>query len=161
MILRPATSQDFAFIRALARRPENRPFITDEDEATLAGYIADPVAEVLIWGAELPRGFAIFYDIGDPSGTVNLMRLALDMPGRGEGGIFLRALIDYGFIALQAQKLWLDAAGENLRAQRVYAREGFILEGHQRQHIYHAPVGRVQDVMLYGMLREEWAALPR
>jgi RimJ/RimL family protein N-acetyltransferase len=161
MTLRPATAQDFGFIRLLARRPENKPFITDEDETALAAYLENPASEILIWQDHAPRGFAIFHDIGDPSGTVNLMRLALDHPGQGEGAAFLRALIDYGFGPLQAQKLWLDAAGDNLRAQRVYVREGFVLEGRQRQHVYHAPVGRVQDVLLYGMLRDEWRALPR
>jgi RimJ/RimL family protein N-acetyltransferase len=161
MRLRRATSADFAFIRALATRPDYLPFITDEDDAALQGYLANPAAEVLIWEDHAPRGFAIFYDIGDPSGTVNLMRLALDQPGRGEGAGFLRALINHGFATLAAQKLWLDAAGDNLRAQRVYVRAGFVLEGRQRQHVYHAPVGQVQDVMLYGMLRAEWDALPR
>lgn len=159
-MMRLATDRDFAFIRALASRAENKPFVTDEDEATLGTYLTDPSARLLIWGTNAPRGFAIFCDIGDPSGTVCLMRLALDAPGNGEGAAFLRALIDYGFDTLQANRLWLDAAGENLRAQRVYVREGFTLEGRQRAHVYHAPTGQVQDVLLYGMLRDEWATLP-
>jgi hypothetical protein len=160
MILRPATTGDIGFIRALVQRPENRPFVSDEDEAALAGYITDPTSRLLIWGEGAPRGFAIFCDIGDPSGTILLMRLALSEPGRGEGANFLRALLDHAFIALKAQRLWLDTAGENLRAQRVYARAGLVLEGRQRQHVFHTPVGRVQDVVLYGMLRTEWEALP-
>jgi RimJ/RimL family protein N-acetyltransferase len=161
MTLRAAKAQDFPFIRALVQRPENAPFVSDEDETILAGYTTDPTSRLLIWGADAPRGFAIFCDIGDPSGTVNLMRLALDVPGRGEGAAFLHALIDYAFGTLNAQRLWLDTAGENLRAQRAYVRAGFTLEGHLRQHVYHAPVGQVQDVLLYGMLRTEWDALPR
>ncbi len=161
MTLRPGTPQDFGFIRAFASRPENKPFLTDEDDAVLASYITDVSARLLIWGSDTPRGFAIFCGIGDPSGTVNLMRLALDSPGRGEGAVFLRTLIDFGFGPLQANRLWFEAAGENLRALRVDTRQGFTLEGRQRQHAYYRPVGRVQDVLLYGMTREEWVALPR
>ncbi len=161
MNLRPASTGDFGFIRALVQRPENKPFVSDEDEAALAGYITDPGCRLLIWGEDASRGFAIFCDIGDPSGTVCLMRLALTEPGRGEGAVFLRALLDYGFGDLGARRLWLDTAGQNLRAQRVYARAGLVLEGRQRQHVFHAPVGEVQDVVLFGMLRSEWDALPR
>jgi RimJ/RimL family protein N-acetyltransferase len=161
MTLRAATPQDFRFVRALVSRPENAPFLTDEDDAALATYLADPSAQMLIWGDDAPRGFAIFCGIGDPAGAVELMRLALDTPGQGEGAAFIRALIDHAFGRLGARRLWLDATGENLRAQRVYAREGFTLEGRLRQHHYRPAVGRIVDLLIYGMLREEWAALPR
>ena len=71
------------------------------------------------------------------------------------------ALIDHGFCDLNARKLWLDTSGENLRAQRVYARAGFVLEGRLRQHDHVPRIGRVVDTLLYGMLRDEWAVLPR
>jgi RimJ/RimL family protein N-acetyltransferase len=160
-MLRAATPDDFGFIRALVQRPENMPFLTDEDEAGLAAYLTDPSSQLLIWGRASPRGFALYRDVGDPSGAVYLMRLALDTPGRGEGAVFVRALIDHAFGPLRARRLWLDATGENLRAQRVYSREGFTLEGRLRQHEYRPAVGRVVDTLLYGMLRDEWAALPR
>ncbi len=160
-MLRPATLQDLGFVRALVRRPENAPFLTDEDETALAAYLSNPSARLLIWGEDQPRGFALFCDVGHLSGAVNLMRLALDSPGHGEGAAFLRQLIDHGFGPLQAKRLWLDATGENLRAHRVYSREGFTLEGRLRQHEYRAAIGRVVDVLFFGMLRHEWAALPR
>jgi GNAT superfamily N-acetyltransferase len=156
MILRSATSADFGFIRGLAQRPENTPFITDEDEGVLAVYLANPAARMLIWGETAPRGFAIFHDITDPPATVNLMRLALDQPGQGEGTAFVRALIDYGFSVLKAQRLWLDASGENPRAQRLYEKLGFVLEGRLRQHWWRPAQARAVDVMLYGMMRKEW-----
>lgn len=158
-MLRHATPQDLAFVRALVRRPENAPFLTDEDEAALATYLVDPSCRVLIWGTDTPRGFAIFCDIGGPTNAVCLMRLALSEPGQGEGRAFLRALIDYGFATLTAQRLWLDASGENHRAQKAYARAGFTLEGRLRQHEYVPRIGRVIDTLYFGMLRSEWEAL--
>lgn len=160
MTLRPAGPGDVGFVRALVRRPENAAFLTDEDEPALTAYLTDPAASLLIWGRDAPRGFALFCDLGDPSGAVQLMRLALDQPGQGEGAGFIRALIDHAFGTLQAQRLWLDASGENPRAQRVYARAGFTLEGRLRQHEYRPSIGRVVDVLLYGMLRSEWQSLP-
>lgn len=159
-MLRPATAADFGFIRGLAGRPDNAPFITDEDEAALAAYLESPSSRLLIWeDAGHPAGFALFCTVGDPSGAVELRRLALDTAGGGQGQRFLRALLDYGFGTLSAARVWLDASGENPRAMRTYERAGFTLEGRLRQHWYRPALGRVVDLMLYGMLRPDWEAL--
>lgn len=159
MRLRPALPGDFAFIRALAQRPDYAPFISDDDEVALAAHLANPAHRLLIWQDAAPRGFALFCEIGEPSGRVELRRLALDQAGKGEGAAFLAALTDYGFADLGAARLWLDASGENLRAQRVYARAGFTLEGRLRQHWYRPALGRAVDLLLYGLLRAQWCAL--
>ncbi len=159
-MLRSATAADFPFVRALAGRPENAPFITDEDEAALARYLGDPSTRLLIWeAAGKPAGYALFCTLGDPSGGVELRRLALDVTGGGQGQIFIRALLDHAFGTLGAARIWLDASGENPRAMQTYARAGFSLEGRLRQHWYRPALGRVVDLMLYGMLRAEWEAL--
>lgn len=159
MILRPATSTDFGFVRGLAQRPDNAPFITDEDETALAGYLTDPTAQLLIWDdATGPAGFALFCEIGNASGRVELRRLALARAGRGEGAVFVKTLITHAFVALGAARLWLDASGENPRAQRLYEKLGFVLEGRLRQHWWRPTEGRAVDVLLYGMLRAEWVA---
>ncbi len=160
MILRPATADDFGFVRGLTQNPDNAPFISDDDEATLAAHLANPAHRLLIWqGDQGPAGFALFCEIGDPSGRVELRRLALARPGGGAGAVFLAALMRHAFEKLGAARLWLDASGENLRAQKVYARAGFVLEGRLRQHWHRPALGRSVDVMLYGILREDWQAL--
>ena len=94
--------------------------------------------------------------IGDPSGRVELRRLALARPSQGEGPMFLQALIDYAFHDLQAQRLWLDASAENIRAQKAYLKAGFVFEGRQRAHWFRPALGHPVDLMLYGILRQEW-----
>jgi len=42
---------------------------------------------------------------------------------------------------------------------KTYERAGFALEGRLRQHWYRPALGRVVDLILYGMLRAEWEAL--
>lgn len=160
MRLRAATPDDFGFIRSLAQRPDYAQFITDEDETALARYLADPATRLLIWqDAAGPAGYALYCEIGDLSGRVELRRLALARAGKGEGSAFVRVLVDHAFNDLNAAKLWLDASGENLRAQKIYTRAGFRLEGRLVQHWYRPVLGRTVDVMLYGMLRSEWAAI--
>ena len=159
-MLRPATALDFAFIRSLASQADNAPFITDEEEEALGVYLAEPSARLLIWEvAGAPAGFALFCQIGEPSGALELRRLALAATGGGQGQAFLRALADYGFATLAAARVWLDASGENPRAMKTYERAGFALEGRLRQHWYRPALGRVVDLILYGMLRAEWEAL--
>jgi RimJ/RimL family protein N-acetyltransferase len=157
--LRPATAADFPFIRALAQRPEYALYITDEDEARLAFYASDPAHRLLIWEEDgAAAGYALWAEIGDPSGRVELRRLALAQAGGGKGLAFVQALTDYGFQVLGAHKVWLDASGENLRAQKIYDRAGYTLEGRLRDHWYRPILGRNVDVMLYGLLRADWAA---
>lgn len=160
MTLRPALPADFAFIRALAQRPDYGIYITDEDEARLAFYASDAGHRLLIWEEDGARaGFALFAGLDDPSGAVELRRLALDVAGGGRGLGFVRALTDYGFAVLGARRVWLDASGENLRAQKIYDRAGYRLEGRLRDHWWRPMLGRTVDLMLYGMLRAEWEAM--
>ena len=155
MSLRPAKPADFGFIRRLTTDPANAPFIGDDDESQLARYLKDKAARVLIWGDE--AGFAIFREIGDASGRVELFRLALAQTSGGGGADFMAALLRFAFDDLGAQRVWLDASGENLRAQRVYERAGFALEGRLRAHWYRPSLGRSVDLLLFGMLRDEWS----
>ncbi|SEB64994.1 GNAT family N-acetyltransferase [Rhodobacter sp. 24-YEA-8] len=155
--LRLATVSDFAFIRALAQRPENRAFITDEDEAALAAYVSAPDSRLLIAEENgTAIGYALFCEIGDPSGRTELRRLALAVTGGGRGRAFVGQLICYGFDRLQARRLWLDASGENPRAMALYEKLGFRREGVQREHWYRPDVGRNVDLHLFGLLRSDW-----
>lgn len=155
MSLRPAKPADFGFIRRLTTDPANAPYIGDDDEARLARYLEDTSARVLIWGDD--GGFAIFREIGDASGRVELFRLALAQTRGGGGADFMAALLRFAFDDLGAQRVWLDASGENLRAQRVYERAGFVLEGRLRAHWYRPSLGRSVDLLLYGLMRDEWS----
>jgi RimJ/RimL family protein N-acetyltransferase len=160
MTLRPATPDDFAFIRSLAQRPDYAPFITDEDEAGLADYLSNPGDSLLIWDlAGTARGFALYCGLDHPNGVIELRRLALASVGQGEGRPFLRAMIDHAFQVLGAQRLWLDASSENPRAMAAYIRAGFTPEGRMRSHWHRPALGRTVDLMLYGMLRDEWLGL--
>ncbi|MFN4191384.1 MAG: GNAT family N-acetyltransferase [Tabrizicola sp.] len=162
MTLRAATPADFPLVRELAQRPDYAPFITDEDEAGLAAYLAAPDCQFLIWEPEgKPAGFAIFCEIGNPSGRVELMRLALVEAGKGQGDRFLRVLLEHAFRGLGAERVWLDCSGENLRAQKVYGRVGLVQEARLRRHHFVPVLARTVDKLIYGMFRADWLALRR
>lgn len=161
MTLRPATPADIPFIRALTARADYAPFIGDSPETDLQAWMNSPEARVLIWQRGATRGFAIFREIGDPSGAVELFRIALDRPGGGMGDAFFAALLDFAFLSLGAARVWLDASGENPRAIKVYLRAGCRAEGVMRQQWFRPALGRAVDLHLFGILRDEWQALRR
>jgi RimJ/RimL family protein N-acetyltransferase len=159
--LRAATPADFPTIRAMAQQPQHAALITDEDEAALAGYLADPYARLLMLetGGDANAGFALFCELGNRAGAVELRRLALRQTGSGQGRAFVQLLTDYAFETLGAQRVWLDTNFDNFRAQKVYTACGYQLEGKLRAHGYCAPLGRALDQWIYGILRHEWQAL--
>lgn len=160
MTFRQATAADFPFIRSLAQRPDYALYITDEDAAGLQVYLDAPDCEILIWEPSgTPAGYAIFCEIGHASGRVELMRLALAEAGRGAGQAFLDALLDRAFLTHGARRVWLDCSAENLRAQKVYRRAGFVQEACLRNHDYVPILGRNVDTLLFGLMRAEWEAL--
>ncbi|MCB6177315.1 GNAT family N-acetyltransferase [Rhodobacter sp. Har01] len=159
MRLRAATAADFGFIRSLTGNPDYAPFIGDDDEAQLQRWLDSPAARVLILDdGGGPEGFAIFREIGDPSGRVELFRIALDRAGAGRGDAFFAALLDYAFRDLGAARVWLDASAENARAIKVYRRAGCQREGVLRQHWWRPCLGRSVDLHMFAMSRAEWQA---
>lgn len=157
-MLRPATAADFGFIRSLTTRADYAPFIGDADETTLQGWLHSPTARIVIWETEAAKGFAIYREIGEPSGRVELFRIALDQAGGGRGDVFFNALLDHAFRDLGAERVWFDASGENPRAMKIYERAGCLREGIQRAHWWRPALGRAVDLHLFGMLRAEWLA---
>ncbi len=74
--------------------------------------------------------------------------------GRGYGREAVGVLLDYAFRLRNWRKVWLRVWGNNERAIRAYRACGFIEEGRQRAQVWSA--GAYYDLVLMGVLREEW-----
>lgn len=72
--------------------------------------------------------------------------------GREATGLFL----DWAFRIQNYRRMWLDTWATNERAIRCYQAVGFVEEGRQRQQLF--VNGTYVDVVLMGLLREEWEA---
>jgi diamine N-acetyltransferase len=75
---------------------------------------------------------------------------------QGFGSDTLRLLLQHAFDTLNLRRLYLRVYGGNPRAIRVYRNLGFQEEGRMRQAHYHA--GQYEDVLIMGLLRDEWSA---
>lgn len=161
MKLRAATPADITAIRAIAQLPQHSLLITDEDDAGLMAYIHDPAAQLFMVeaGDDPAAGFALFCDLDNRAGSIELRRLALREVGHGRGRAFVQFLTDYAFETLAAKRVWLDTGEANLRAQKCYEAAGYLREGCLRQADYFPSLGLYKDIYLYGILRAEWQAL--
>ena len=79
---------------------------------------------------------------------------AKDYWGRGCGRESIRLLLTYAFRYLNYRKVWLRVHALNERAIRAYRDCGFVEEGRQRAHVWSN--GAYDDLLLMGVLREEW-----
>ena len=76
--------------------------------------------------------------------------------GRGYGREAVALLVDYAFRLRNWRKVWLRVWGNNERAIRAYRACGFVEEGRQRAQVWSA--GSYHDLVLMGLLRDEWQA---
>lgn len=79
-----------------------------------------------------------------------------DYWGKGYGREALDLLLDYGFRMLNLRRIYLHVHGRNERAIRAYRAAGFVEEGRLRQHVWSN--GELDDLLVMGLLRDEWAA---
>lgn len=78
----------------------------------------------------------------------------VDQWGKGYAVEAARLIIDYGFKQLGMHRIFLHVYSHNLRAQRVYAKVGFINEGTLRESYFRD--GRYYDTLIMGIMESEW-----
>ncbi|WP_438434962.1 GNAT family N-acetyltransferase [Gorillibacterium sp. sgz500922] len=104
-------------------------------------------------------GEAVFNEYDPSTGNVNF-RILIGAAGQGKGigseavGLFLR----YGFEELKLHKVELSVFSFNPRAERVYRKNGFRLEGIRREDLCYE--GEYVDSLLFGILRSEYEGEP-
>lgn len=77
--------------------------------------------------------------------------------GHGIGGFVEFQVMRVAFDELQLNKLYGEVLAFNTTALAFHEKHGYRIEGCQRQHV--RKDGRYHDVVLIGLLRDEWQAL--
>jgi RimJ/RimL family protein N-acetyltransferase len=101
-------------------------------------------------------GFVVLHTIKWASQTAELA-IAIGLPeyrGKGYGQDALRLMLNYAFAELNLYRVGLTVMAYNTAAIKSYERAGFVLEGAKRQMVCRE--GQRHDLLLYGILREEW-----
>lgn len=78
-----------------------------------------------------------------------------DYKRKGISYIASKKLINYGFLELGLNKIWLCVDFDNIVARKLYEKLGFKLEGILRKDIYFK--GKMVDRCIYGIIKEEWS----
>jgi len=76
---------------------------------------------------------------------------------RGFGYLACIALCDFAFKTLSLHKVFLYTFSDNIKANRLYEKVGFKLEGVLRNHTF--KVDSFRDRNIYGLLRNEYLKL--
>lgn len=141
-IARPMSPKDYAE-QFLQPAPDGRSFsfsLRTIPEDQLIGFVAIHSIE---WNNQYGR---IAIGIGDSN-----------FRGRGLGREALELLLNYAFNELNLHRIGLDVIADNIRAVRTYESVGFRHEGALRQAVYRD--GKRYDLLVMGILRDEWLAL--
>jgi len=168
MLLRPAIADDIPAIVALERLPESAQFVGQWSEerhrATFAGsdaryFVCDAETAGSEAGAiergELKlRAFAILRGLAETSGAIELKRLVVHPPGRGQGRQILKELTRIAFEQFHAHRFFLDVFEDNARARHLYKSLGFVEEGAMREAARRN--GAYCSLYLMSMLDREW-----
>lgn len=96
--------------------------------------------------------FALNYPHGDAELGIGLGERAYW--GKGYGTDTVRVVLRYAFTELNLRRVTLGVFAYNARAIRAYEKAGFKVEGRLRQYL--ARDGQRYDMIIMGMLREEW-----
>jgi ribosomal protein S18 acetylase RimI-like enzyme len=126
--LRPTLPEDFEFVMALERHPDNSSFVGQWTREQHAHAVEAPDREHWVVARRrdgVPVGFMIVYDLRAAGHGIHLKRIVVDQKGRGLGREALGQLAARSFGVLGASHLWLSVYRENERAQRTYRALGF------------------------------------
>jgi len=106
-------------------------------------------------------GAATLRDVDRENGKaeVAIFLSARNLLGHGYGTDALRCLCDFGFGELRLERIELVVFDFNTRAIRSYEKAGFQTEVVKRHARFHR--GRHHDVLVMGILRDEWEAQDR
>jgi len=136
--LRPTMLSDLEFVQTIETDPQNLPFITPWERTQHEGAVRFPDFRHFIVeaGDDWARaGFVILQGCRSRHQSVELKRIVLQPKGKGLGRACVRLLKQMAFRDLHAHRFWLDVKLLNLRAQALYASEGFVDEGVLRESV--------------------------
>ncbi|MTI96471.1 MAG: GNAT family N-acetyltransferase [Firmicutes bacterium] len=82
---------------------------------------------------DLVLGYLILGGLTSPDKALELMRVVIDVKGKGYGRKTLRLVKKFCFESLNYHRLWLDVFEDNAPALKLYSSEGFVREGLLRE----------------------------
>ncbi len=98
-------------------------------------------------------GYVILAGILDPNQSIEFRRIVITDTGKGYGKATVEIVKKLAFETYRAHRLWLDVKIQNLRAQAIYSRSGFVVEGTLRECLKSGD--EYESLFVMSMLRQE------
>ena len=154
--LRKTQEQDLDFVFELEHQPENSAFVSlwSKEQHAQALRDADVLHLIIETQQQQPVGYVILAGLNQSHQNLEFRRLVIGAKGQGFGKAALKSIKRLAFEELNAHRLWLDVKDFNTRAQRLYAAQGFVVEGVLRECL---KVGdQFESLVLMSMLQQEY-----
>jgi RimJ/RimL family protein N-acetyltransferase len=163
--LRPVRDDDLAFLHAIANDPDLRGWLrferpmTESEERAWMAHLHDDEGRVWLIEARASGQRVGVLSLLEWSHVARIAELGVTLGaatdrGAGYGGEACRLALRHAFEDMDLQRVHLNVYEDN-PAVRLYRRLGFREEGRLRRHTYKR--GAYRDVLLMGLLREEWS----
>jgi RimJ/RimL family protein N-acetyltransferase len=158
--LRAANPADLSYLSKLARDPQVEPFLAPgagapERLEVVLGQ-ADPGGLFVVEsGSSHPLGGLALHVVSHNSRILDLSRLMVNPAARGSG-VGAQAVVlacRWAFVEHGLHRVQAETYGDNLAAQRLFERVGFVREGVRRRAYWRRD--RWLDGVLFGILAEE------
>lgn len=175
VILRPFEADDWEKMIEIILEPELRRLTgsVDNDEQARAPFPPEEVERIKQWyytrNQQKDRldlgivrrdigelvGEVVFNEFDESTRNVNF-RILIGAAGcnQGFGTEAIALFLNYGFEVLNLHKVELGVYSFNPRAEKVYRKNGFVLEGVQREAIQYND--EYFDTKIFGMLKEDY-----
>ena len=153
--IRETKSDDLDFVLEHEYSAAAVPYIAVWTREQHLDAIASPAVDHLMITADgEPAGYAIYLDLDHAYGSLQLKRIVVSRRGEGIGRAALELIVERGFSAHGAHRVWLDMVTSNGAARRVYESLGFVEEGVLRE-VWRNDEGR-QSLAVMSILDREW-----
>ena len=155
--LREATRDDIAFICQAEQQEDTQKFIISwPQEKHILALVDDDLLHLMIELDKEAVGFVILAGLQNENESVEFRRIVVVKKRQGYGQAAIRLVQDYVFGQCHAHRLWLDVKEANTRAQSIYKKLGFVVEGTLRDclktgHLY-------ESLIVMSMLYDEYIA---
>ena len=87
-------------------------------------------------------------------GVVELVEINFVLGNKGYAKKAFKMAIDYAFLVLNLNKVYLYVDVNNEKAVHIYKKAGFIIEGELKEHFY--TQGKYKDCYVMGLLKTKW-----
>jgi RimJ/RimL family protein N-acetyltransferase len=146
------TDESPMLVESLAARRARLEKSLAEPDVGRARFTAEKIADGTVIGTCSLWGLDAFNQFGHIG--ISLLPAART---RGYGREVVRLLCHYGFRFRNLHRIELETLATNAAMRRLAESCGFVLEGTQREKAYDGE--GFSDIVLYGLLRQEWSRL--